>query len=324
MAELDYSPNALAAGLAGGRTRLLALLFPSLERGISEPDFEYLVAAADAARERDYRVILWTTDRHDIGDVEPHWRGGLIEGLLLMEVLLEDQRVDLLQRKGIPVTLIGRTADSEGVPYADRDFEQDAGACVDHLAGLGHTNVALITPPEEIYARGFGAVVRPVDALRASARSAGLDLTLIPCAATPTAGGDALTSLRTRQPDVTAVISLVDEATMGLFHKARDVGVHVPDDLSVISLSASPRRSSWFSPGLTSISPPSRSIGRSAALALIGLLDGSAADPPRSLWSGQLVDRGSTTAARGTSRSARREPGHNRPGATATAAERPS
>ncbi len=298
MVDLGYSPNPLAASLAGGRSRLLALLFPSLERGVSESDLEYLVAAADAARGYGYRVVLWTTDAHDLGSVEQLCQSSLTDGLLLMEVLLDDRRVDVLQRAGIPFSLIGRTAEAAGMPHADRDFEHDARACLAHLLRLGHAHVALIAPPRDLYERGFGAVVRPVDALTAAARSAGLDLTVMPCAASVDAGRAALQTLRAGRPDITAVISLVDEATMGLFHEATAEGVRIPDDLSAISLSASPQRCAWFSPGLTAVSPPADDIGRGAALALVDLLEGRPVDTARTLWAGELVDRGSTAPVR--------------------------
>ncbi len=300
MTDLGYSPNAMAAGLAGGRSHLLAMLLPSTDRRVSDSDLAYLIAAGDEARRLGYELILLTTERHDLADIGTLHRRGLTDGVLLMDVLLEDVRVTMLQQAGIPFALIGRTADPD-LPHADRDFEQDAHVCVDHLVGLGHRYAGLITSPERSFTKGYGAVVRPVEALRGHASSAGLHLTLLPCEATVDAGREALASLRAHQPDATAVISLIDEATMGVYHEAQAKGLTIPDDLSVISMTVSPQRGAFFSPGLTAIGPPARAIGRAAARALINELSPHNVNPGPTLWTGVLVDNGSTAPARRTS-----------------------
>jgi DNA-binding LacI/PurR family transcriptional regulator len=54
MKDLDYTPNALAQGLAGKRTGIIALIFPIGEVGFSLTDFEYIQAASEQARSDGY------------------------------------------------------------------------------------------------------------------------------------------------------------------------------------------------------------------------------------------------------------------------------
>jgi DNA-binding LacI/PurR family transcriptional regulator len=294
MTELGYSPNAMAAGLAGGRSRIIAMLFPSLERGYSDSDLEYLVGAADAARELDYRVLLWTMDREDLQEVARLCRSGLVEGLLLMEVRMDDDRVAFLQDAGIPFALIGRTADTTGLAYADRDFAEVGRMAANHLSGLGHQHIAFISAPHRLLQWGFGAVVRAVEGVEEAARASGIKVTVIPCEASVAAGREVLVQLRKSHPDVTAVISFNDEGAIGLYQGAQAQGLHIPDDLSIMSTSVSTQRTAFFYPAITTISPPAGAIGGAAAKALIAALQEPDTTPDQSLWAGELVERAST------------------------------
>ena len=143
MRELGYTPNALASGLAGRRSRIIALLFPSGPRIIATTDMEYVIAAADAARERGYNLVVWTTGDSALDEVHRLSGTGLVDGVLLMEVLLQDERVHHLQAAGVPLALaisvalvdpfladlaILRPAQGVGVRGHQR-----VGECLDHL-----------------------------------------------------------------------------------------------------------------------------------------------------------------------------------------------
>ena len=69
---------------------------------------------------------------------------GLVDGVLLMEVLLDDPRVTTLRQAGTPFAMIGRTADPSGDLYADIDFDATVSAALDRLESLGHRYLALI------------------------------------------------------------------------------------------------------------------------------------------------------------------------------------
>ena len=62
MEELGYQPHALARGLAGGRTRIIALLFPSSARGLGATALEIVTGAAEAARAKGYHLVVWSTE----------------------------------------------------------------------------------------------------------------------------------------------------------------------------------------------------------------------------------------------------------------------
>ncbi len=297
MRELGYTPNALASGLAGRRSRIIALLFPSGPRIIATTDMEYVIAAADAARERGYNLVVWTTGDSALDEVHRLSGTGLVDGVLLMEVLLQDERVRHLQAAGVPLALIGRTAEVDGVAYADADFEQTAQLAVDYLAGLGHRNIGLLNGPGRLLELGYGACRRIDQAVAEAATQAGLNLVTLTCDHTAPAGREAYDDLLRRCPRVTGVISFNWEATVGLMQRAQQRGTAIPEQLSVVSLANSIGQVEITIPALTTINPPGPEIGRAAALALIERLENPDAAPVQLLVMGPLVERGSSGPA---------------------------
>lgn len=297
MRELGYTPNALASGLAGRRSRIIALLFPSGPRGIASTDFEYVIAAADAARERGYHVVVWTTSGGDLDEVRRLSSTGLVDGVLLMEVLLQDERVQVLQSAGVPLALIGRTAEAGDLVYADADFDRTAELAVQHLAGLGHRSVGLLNAPVRLIDLGYGACARVAQGVTEAADRAGLELVALSCEHAAPAGREALDEFLRLSPRMTGVITFNWEATVGLMQRAQARGLAIPERLSVLSVANSDGQAEITLPALTTISPPATQIGRAAALGMIDQLEHPDAAPAQHLLTGTLVERGSTGPA---------------------------
>lgn len=298
MEELGYTPNAMAAGLAGGRSRIVALLFPAAERGISNTDLRYVIGAANAARELGYHLLAWPTAGRDLDDVTQLSRAGMVDGVILMEVRLEDERVDTLRNASIPFSLIGRTAETEGLIYADADFDAIAALAMDYLLGLGHQRVAFVNGPERLTQARYGATIRVEAGVLAAAEARGVHAVTFSCEHTVTAGREALAAILHAEPDVTAVVAMNEEATVGLVQAAQARSLDIPRDLSVLSLASSSSFAEVTWPPLTTISPPAEAIGRAAARALIRSLGDTAVEPDPVLWPGELVERASTGPVR--------------------------
>jgi DNA-binding LacI/PurR family transcriptional regulator len=297
MRELGYTPNALASGLAGRRSRIIALLFPSSPRGIASTDMEYVIAAADAARERGYHVLVWTTSEGDLDEVRRLSSTGLVDGVLLMEVKLDDERVSLLRSAGVPLALIGRVAEPSDLAYADADFDRIAELAVQHLAGLGHRRIGLLNAPVRLVDLGYGACLRVARGVAEAADRAGLELVTLSCEHAAPAGREALDELLARSPRMTGVITFNWEATVGLMQRAQARGLAIPERLSVLSVANVAGQEEITIPALTTICPPAPQIGRNAALALIDRLEHPDAAPAQILLAEALVERGSTGPA---------------------------
>lgn len=265
---------------------------------MSNTDLRYVIGAANAARELGYHLLAWPTDAHDLDDVTHLSRTGMVDGVILMEVRLQDERVDTLRRASIPFSLIGRTADTDGLLFADADFDAIASLAIDYLVGLGHEQVAFLNGPERLITAQYGATLRVESGFLQAAASRDVTAATFRCEHTVTAGREALATILKSDPDVTAIVSMNEEATVGLVQAAQARGLDIPKDLSVLSLASSSSFAEVTWPPLTTISPPAEAIGRAAARALIRSLGETEVAPEPQLWVGELVERASTGPVR--------------------------
>src|SRR3712207_1704701 len=85
MGELGYKPHALARGLVSKRSRIIALLFPTSERGLGLTELEFVTSSAAAATEQGYHLVLWSSALYDPNELEHLIQQGLVDGVIVME-----------------------------------------------------------------------------------------------------------------------------------------------------------------------------------------------------------------------------------------------
>lgn len=310
MTELGYTPNALARGLAAGSSRVLALLFPTPESGLGANDAEYVVAAAAQAREAGYHMVLWPYPSGEIDAVEQLIGTGLVDGVLVMEVRMDDPRLPLLERSNTPFVLVGRNGDPERYSYCDADFAAGGECAVRHLAELGHREIVVLNRDPATLADGVGADVRTRDGVLDACTRHRIAFHVVPAERQFAAGWAAFERMSIVAPGATAVVHNNDAAILGYIAAAAERGLRVPRDLSVIALNTGGAAAVRSRPELTSVSPDHRELARNATRVLVRRLAGGAAQtwargarPPgqarlQLLSEPVLVDRGSTAPPR--------------------------
>ena len=297
IAELDYQPHALARGLASRRSKAIALLFPSPEKGLSEMRLEFVTSAAEVAAHHGYGFMLSTTP-DDAGMVRLV-QEGRVDGLILMEITLHDPRVELLQSRGVPFSLIGHCAQNDGISFVDLDFEQALAACVAHLAGLGHQQVAFINSSQSLLDKGYGPAVRSLRGFEGAISAHGLVGTHHPCETSSRHGYLQTQQLLAALPNLTALIVTHEQVIGGVAQAIYDAGLRIPDDLSLLGMLPS-RSAELLTPPLTSIDFPSVEMGRLGAELLIKRLEGDER-PIQKMLQGSLAVRQSSGPPRGRS-----------------------
>ncbi|HEU0256663.1 MAG TPA: LacI family DNA-binding transcriptional regulator, partial [Microbacteriaceae bacterium] len=224
MQELHYQRNALARALASQRSHILALLFPALDRRLGRTDLTFITAAVTAAAKRGYHLVIWPIGQ-DAGQLSELLAARLADGVLVMEVTLEDARVALLRQAGVPFTMIGRTRDLTGLSYVDVDFELATSEALDHLRGLGHTRIVLVL--EDLAGtpmRDYGPHVRVRSTYEEEMRRHGLSPQILYCAATSDGGRRAAQEILAEAPDTTAVVALGDDVANGILNEFHRLG----------------------------------------------------------------------------------------------------
>jgi len=273
MDELEYRPHPLARGLASKRSRILAILFPAIERGLGMTELEFVASTADAASKNGYHLVLWSDETNDPDELRQLTRQGLVDGVILMEIHMNDRRVNLLRELKFPFSMIGRCND-EYNRYVDIDFDQTIREAITYLSGLGHTNIAYLNQSQASYEAGYGPTVRTHAAFDEYIRSSGLKGIARFCRPTRQAGYAEFNSLLKDQPDLTAVVTINERAIPGIMQAIAERGWKIPDDFSLVAIVSSVRMAEMMLPRLTTLEPPSAELGRLATELLIKQLEG--------------------------------------------------
>ena len=291
IAKLGYRPHAGARALASSRANVVALVLP-LRSGIHVPVvMQFAVSVVTSAREHDHDVLLLTEQEGEAG-LRRVAASSMVDGVLVMDIQLHDQRLPVLRSLDRPAVLIGMPEDTTGLTCVDLDFAAAGAACVGHLADLGHRQVTLIGSPPEVYARETGFAERVEQGFHETARLRDMHSSAHPCSPTAEAVEDLLDELLRDQPDLTAVVVHNEPLVEPVIRALRRAGRPVPDQVSVVAIC--PDEVAERAPlPITSVRIPSEELGQRAVDLLMALLDGGTV-PETTLLTPELIVRAST------------------------------
>jgi DNA-binding LacI/PurR family transcriptional regulator len=295
MQELGYNPNALARGLAGKKSRIIAMLCPLIERGIGSGEIELLAGAADTARKKGYHLVLWTYPLHKPDELRKLINQELVDGIIIMEVHENDPRVQNLSQSSKPFCMIGRSKIAPSESYIDLDFDQAVNLAVEHLHSLGHRHIAFVNQSEANYASQYGPAVRAQHAFIKEMHKYSLTPLTAFCHPTPVNAHKMFSELLQSQPKLTALIIMNDRAISGIIQSASEKGLGVPEHLSLVSIVTNSRTSELFMPPITSVDYDGQAMGQVAVEMLIEQLEKEKNIQEKILLPLQLVIRDSTS-----------------------------
>ncbi|MEU7531940.1 LacI family DNA-binding transcriptional regulator [Saccharothrix sp. NPDC042600] len=265
VAELGYHPHARARALAARRSYILALVVPLRVGGYEPVMMEVVTSVTVAARQYGYDVLLITNDEGPEG-LRRVAVSGLADGVVLMDGAPGDERVELL--RDTQAVLIGVSGDPRGLSCVDHDFAAAGAVCADHLADLGHAEVAFIADaaaPHDRTLAGF----------RDRARERGLRFVHRPCDRTYESTAGTFTRIMADRPGTTAFVVQNEGAIGPLLGLLRTSGRTVPEDASVVALCPD-RVAGRHTPRLTSVAGPTADLGRVAVELLVRRLTAAA------------------------------------------------
>ncbi|MFF4898166.1 LacI family DNA-binding transcriptional regulator [Streptomyces sp. NPDC001068] len=298
MLDLGYRPNVFARGLKSKRSHIIAVLFPKGEPGMNLGSMEYIFGASDHAQNRGYHLLLWTSGAEQLDDLAGLAQQGLVDGALLMEVRLEDPRVEVLFNSELTFTMLGQTADPGDMDYVDTDFDQCARLAVAHLADQGHRRLGFVHQDAATIASGRGNAIRLRDGMVRAAQDLGVALTPLTCQSHIAGGREAFAELLTADPRATAVIAFNEQAAPGIMAAAVEHGRRIPEDFSVVSIDMPAQAALMTTPTMTTVGPVAAAMGRAATEMLIRRIEGQQlSGPSQMLFEGELTVRASSGPA---------------------------
>ncbi|PZT77729.1 MULTISPECIES: LacI family DNA-binding transcriptional regulator [unclassified Streptomyces] len=292
--QLGYHPNAGARALASSRSNIIALMVPLRTDMYVPVMMEIAIAVATTARTHGYDVLLLTGEEGPAA-VRRIAGSSLADAMILMDVELHDERLPLLRETDRAAVLIGLPADTAGLTCVDLDFEATGALCVEHLAGLGHREIAVIGEAAAVYERHTGFAERTVDGVRARARETGIRVLHRPCEGGYAAMAQTLSRIFDERPGTTGFIVQNEAAVEPLLNLLRQQGRAVPEDVSVVAICPE-QVASQASVRLTSVAIPAHEMGRRSVEQVVAKLSGRGTDEVE-LLAPELTVRESTGPA---------------------------
>lgn len=269
MKDLGYRRNAVGSALASGRTHVLALLYPALQHRFSATSVQFFTSAADQARLRGYTLVLWPMS-NEAEAVSELTSSGLVDGVVLMEVQLDDPRVEELSGGTTPFALIGRTRETSGIPFVDVNFEHTVENAIDRLTKLGHTDLVLIDGGiGNQLLGGYGPVARARTTFGEVTAQRGLSGAIMSGNGSSEGGRALAREFMSLHPEATGVLMMNEHAGPGFVAGLQKAGLKLPEDISIISIGSSMDTASTAEPELTVLISPADELGRLGVDALI-------------------------------------------------------
>ena len=278
---------------APARAGVLAVAVPPHDDRHLGVEMEFFSAAAGAARELGFDLLLVTDDEGTSG-LHRVTSAALADAVLVLDAGDDDPRVPVLLASGRPAVLVGAPGRYRGLASVALDLTPSGQACVTHLADLGHRSVAHLTPAQPAhrlrYLKGFA------EGFRCTAARRGLRAVSRPCGPTPEDVARCLDELLTAGGPTGLVVH--DETALAPVMAAlRDRGLRVPGDVSVVAVcSAAVAAQQRIRP--TAVVIPGHELGVLAVRRAVHELDGTPATEPDPVVP-RLVAGESTAAAPG-------------------------
>ena len=265
--QLGYETSLVARSLRSSRTGVVGILVPEFEPFSTE----LLRGISSATIGTGYELLAYAGLVTGAG--QPGWErrslsrlsGTLIDGAIVVTP------TTALSSTSIPVVAIDPHTGPEGHATVDADNEDGAVQAVEHLVALGHTRIAHLRGRPDLasaqlreagYRRALVAAGLPVD--EGLVRDGGYQEDQ-----SATVARDLLAAAD--RP--TAVFAANDSSAVGVLRAAAELGLRVPEDVSVVGFDDVPQASTT-TPPLTTVAQPLAELGSRAVEMLLTMLRG--------------------------------------------------
>lgn len=296
--ELRYQPHAQARRLSRGKADAIGIIVPD----IANPFFALLAGEAEQiAVAGGYDVVIWSSRNRIEREVACFDRlaAGYIDGLLLITNHADDGRLaERVAASPRRVVIVDEDVPQTAVPKIFVENERGGYVATRHLIEQGHRQIAHIGGP-----RGVMSAIERARGWRRALDEDGIE---VPAAwhifseyEVEPARADAAPIFRL-SPRPTAVFAGSDAIALGVMYQARERGVAIPAELSLVGFDGMPINE-LLGPPLTSVGQPIDGLGRLGAERLLAMIDGTAPTPSDEMrLPVRLVERGSVAAPRET------------------------
>ncbi len=273
--RIHYIPNSLARGLASRKSETLGIILPKIFF-LQGPFFSQVLSGIEHASVKyGYNILIASATSKSKDRLFPFnlTRARRIDGMLIINENKNIRMLPELKREGVPFVLVNRFLQDPSVPCVAPDDVQGGRLATEHLLGLGHRRIGVVTGSPRV-----SATQGRLDGYRKAleARGVPFDPRLVTQGLfqegieTGSRCAHALLSLEDRP---TAIFAFSDELAMGVMQAARERDLRIPADLSLVGYD-NVAFSGHLHPPLTTVAQNPYAIGEAACSMLVDLLNG--------------------------------------------------
>lgn len=291
--RLNFQPNLAARSLAAHRTGVIGLVIPAgVSTIFADPYFTQLIlGVSSACNANDCSVMLWLAEpAHERRTIRQILHSGLLDGVIVSSMLIDDPIVQSLYDSKMPFVLVGRHP-TLNVNYVDADNIHGGREATLQLLRNGRRRIATITGPQNMIAG-----LDRYQGYREALEFCGLPLVNDLVAEgdfTERGGYEAAQRLLAARPDAIFVAS--DTMALGAMQALRQAQLKIPDDVAIMGFDDAPA-ASRFEPPLSTIHQPIHEMGYATPETLLEIIRNPGMEPRHVVLETRLVVRASCGA----------------------------
>lgn len=270
--EIGWHPNRAARALSGARSGACGLAFARPARTLAyEPFFSKLLSGIEAELSaRQIALLLQIVEdvEAETAALRRWWAEHRVDGVLLVDLRVEDPRVAVVEEIQLPAVIIGGPGNTGKLPYLPGNDGEGIRQIVDHLTGLGHSRIDRIAGSP-----AFASTEVRTRVWKKALAVSGAKGRVLTTDFSSSSGESATRKLLSRAPRPTAIVYDNDIMALAGLGVAQEMGIGVPNELSVVSFDDS-ILCQVVRPSLTACARDVEAFGAQAARALVDIIEG--------------------------------------------------
>jgi LacI family transcriptional regulator len=292
---LGYQPNAIARGLINKRTQTIGVLFPEVSGMLSS---EVLEGVENAAHDGGFSVIVCNTASSGKRTVKylRLLQEKRVDGIIFASENVNEEYYKIFQEMKVPVVLVS-TASSFNLPFVRVNDYEGAFRATEYLIEKGHKCIGMIGGSYHDPIAGVPRMNGFKDALEKHSRSFSDEHVISNEGYRFQNGKESLPVLLKKLPNMTALFAASDEMAIGAMAAAHQLGIKVPEELSIIGYD-NLKIAEMCYPSLTTVSQPLKEMGQSAGEILVNLITGKQKEAESRYMPFTIVERQSVSDLR--------------------------
>ena len=259
--ELGYESNAIARSLKNKKTNTIGVLVPNVSSMLSN---EILNGIEEYAHTNGYSVLTSYTysDAERVMKSLKTFNEQRVDGLIFVSDFFLPEYYEYIRDREMPVVLTATESPDYPLSFIKVDDFKAAYDAVSYLISKGHENIGMISANPEVHPSAAGK--SRLEGYKKALQDAHLDIDdkrIVFCDGfTFSIGRSKFKELIKNAPTTTAIFASSDDLAVGALNMAYELGVQIPQEVSIIGYDNIPITEMVWPP-LSTVSQPSKKIG---------------------------------------------------------------